>query len=275
MTTVDTTDSSSAEPSRYTFAGNIGEHAAQQRRVLGEILDEHTVDVLSRVGVASGWRCLDLGAGAGSITAWLANQVGPGGHVTALDLDTHQIQAADNVTVVTGDVRGADVRETSFDLIHARTMLVFLPDRERIVQKLAGALKPGGTLVISDFAEPATPLLLHSPSPPAAEAYDLFQRLVPVVMQANGGDPYWGRRVPLAVRAAGLIDVNTVVHTRLWYGGQAGNLLHLHNSYLLQEALLARGMTTDQLDLLRVAMVDPQTMAYLYPLHTTTGRKPS
>src|SRR5262245_54088303 len=108
MSTVDN-PSPSAVPARYTFAGHIGEHAAQQGRVLGEILDGHTVDVLSSLGVSSGWHCVDLGAGAGSITAWLAGRVGPEGRVTALDLDTHQIRPADNVTVVTGDVRTVDL----------------------------------------------------------------------------------------------------------------------------------------------------------------------
>lgn len=274
MTTVDTT-AGAGMPAGYTFAGDVGEHAAQQRRVLGEILDEHTVDVLSSLGVRTGWRCLDVGAGAGTITAWLADQVGTDGHVTAVDLDTHQIQPADNVTVVTGDIHTVELPEASFDLIHARTVLVFLPDREQIVARLAAALRSGGALVVSDWSEPATPLLLHAPSPAAAQAYEVFQRTLPEILRANGADTTWGRRVPLALREAGLTDVTTVVHTRLWYGGQAGNLLHLHNSYLLQEALLARGMTADQLDLLRAAVTDPQTMAYLFPIHTSTGRKPA
>jgi SAM-dependent methyltransferase len=272
---VDTTITGPAGvPAQYTFAGDTGDdHAAQQRRVLAEILDADSISVLSQLDIPPGARCLDVGAGAGTITAWLAEKATPAGHVTALDLNTSQIPARTNVTALTGDVRTTDLPEASFDLVHARAVLVFLPDREQVLRRLATALRPGGVIVISDWTDPTTRTLLHAPSPAAAQAYETYQTLVPAIMLANGADTSWGPRVPIAMRDCDLTDVNTVVHNRLWYGGQAGHLLHLHNSYLLQDALLARGMTTDQLDLLRAAVTDSQTMAYLFPMHTTTGRR--
>jgi tRNA A58 N-methylase Trm61 len=41
-----------------------------------------------RLGIAEGARCLEVGAGRGSIAAWLCRAVGPAGHVTATDLQT-------------------------------------------------------------------------------------------------------------------------------------------------------------------------------------------
>ena len=35
-----------------------------------------------------GWRCLEFGAGGGSIAAWLCDRVAPDGAVVATDLDT-------------------------------------------------------------------------------------------------------------------------------------------------------------------------------------------
>jgi hypothetical protein len=44
-------------------------------------------DVLSRLGVGPGWRCAEVGAGAGSLAQWLAGQVGDTGQVVATALD--------------------------------------------------------------------------------------------------------------------------------------------------------------------------------------------
>lgn len=50
--------------------------------------DPITTARLTQLGVAEGWRCLDVGAGGGSISRWLRDQVGPDGEVVAVDLDT-------------------------------------------------------------------------------------------------------------------------------------------------------------------------------------------
>ena len=57
-------------------------------------------------GVGPGWRCLEVGAGAGSIAGWLADRVGPSGQVIATDLDTRFLeqQARPNLEVRRHDV---------------------------------------------------------------------------------------------------------------------------------------------------------------------------
>ena len=45
--------------------------------------DPTTVRRLQATGLTSGWRCLEVGAGRGSIAHWMANQVGPSGEVVA------------------------------------------------------------------------------------------------------------------------------------------------------------------------------------------------
>jgi 2-polyprenyl-3-methyl-5-hydroxy-6-metoxy-1,4-benzoquinol methylase len=42
--------------------------------------------------VRPGWRCLEVGAGRGSMAAWLAEQVGPSGHVMATDIDVTYLE---------------------------------------------------------------------------------------------------------------------------------------------------------------------------------------
>ena len=52
------------------------------------------VEPLSSVadGGRLGWRCLEIGAGNGSLSQWLAQRVGPTGHVIATDIRTDLMQ---------------------------------------------------------------------------------------------------------------------------------------------------------------------------------------
>ena len=54
-----------------------------------------------------GWRCAELGAGAGSMARWMADRVGESGSVTAIDRDTSllkELGTRRNVTVVEDDL---------------------------------------------------------------------------------------------------------------------------------------------------------------------------
>jgi SAM-dependent methyltransferase len=270
-----TTTGSVDDASHYTFR-NADAEGPQQLHLLAGILDEHTTDVLTRVaGIAAGWRCLDVGPGAGSVTRWMAEQVGPGGQVTALDLDPRHITGTGNVVVRQGDVRTVELPADHYDLIHTRLLLLHLAEREVVLDRLIGALKPGGLLVVSDWDSNRRDFLLHTPDETAAAAFEAFHEGLFAILQDHGADLGWARRAPLAMRTAGLAGVETVVHNRLWAGGEAGSLLHVSNSYQLQDALLDRGVTVEQLDLCREAMHNPETLVYGYWMFTTVGRRPA
>ncbi|HEY2577030.1 MAG TPA: hypothetical protein VGI74_12035, partial [Streptosporangiaceae bacterium] len=66
---------------------------------LEEGYDPGTVSRLENLGVGRGWSCLEVGAGAGSITRWLGRRVGAEGEIVAIDLDTSFLDVfdADNV----------------------------------------------------------------------------------------------------------------------------------------------------------------------------------
>jgi 2-polyprenyl-3-methyl-5-hydroxy-6-metoxy-1,4-benzoquinol methylase len=259
--------------SQYAF-DNADAQGPRQLRLLADILDEHTIDVLARAGIGASWHCLDVGPGAGTITRWMARQVQPGGHVTALDLDPRHVRPADNITIRQGDVRSIDLPEAHYDLIHTRLLLLHLAERDMVLDRLVDALKPGGLLVVSDWDATRRDLLLRAPTEAAAAAFDALQNGLLAELEAHGADVTWARRAPLTMRAAGLVDLETVAHNRLWAGGEPGCLLHTSNARQKRHALLARGITTDQLDLLEHAMADPATLAYCYWMFTTVGRRP-
>ena len=71
---------------------NVEHYGETRYKLLSEMFDQATTRYLASVGVGGGWRCLEAGAGAGSVARWLAKRVGPAGRVIATDLDTTLLQ---------------------------------------------------------------------------------------------------------------------------------------------------------------------------------------
>jgi SAM-dependent methyltransferase len=133
-------------------------HAAadESRRLelLQQRLDPLTIRRIQRLPLAPNARCLEVGGGRSSIARWLCELVGPDGQVTATDLDTRFLATLGcaNLKVLRHDVRTEDFPnpEGSFDLIHARAVLMHLGGRMSILQRIASWLAPGGWLLIED-----------------------------------------------------------------------------------------------------------------------------
>src|SRR5262249_26268733 len=111
-------------------------------------LDPISFDHLGRIGVEAGWRCLGVGAGAGSVVRWLADRVGPRGRVVAVDLDTKLIDhlAGRVIEVRQQDLMSADL-SGGFDLVHCRLVLGHMPKKEEALHRIHGSVRPGGWLL--------------------------------------------------------------------------------------------------------------------------------
>jgi SAM-dependent methyltransferase len=147
--------------------------------------------------VPRGARCLEVGAGGGTLAAWLAER---GATVLATDLDTRFVAPLAGAAI---DVREHDIttgppERDAFDLAHARFVVEHLEDPRQAIANMAAALRPGGTLVVEDFDWSA-----FGADPPDA----LVDRIVAAVtsfMALGGFKPTYGRRVVSDVAAAGL-----------------------------------------------------------------------
>jgi ubiquinone/menaquinone biosynthesis C-methylase UbiE len=60
----------------------------QRLQAIEYLYDGSTIRRLTELGVSEGWRCLEVGCGAGGVTLWMADQVASTGQVVATDLDT-------------------------------------------------------------------------------------------------------------------------------------------------------------------------------------------
>lgn len=126
----------------------------ERRRLelLQERLDPITIRRIERLGLDPGTRCLEVGGGGGSIARYLCELVGPMGRVTATDLETDFLEKLSlaNLEVQRHDVTKDPFPEGSFGFVHARDVLMHLPNRMEILQRMASWLRPGAWLLVED-----------------------------------------------------------------------------------------------------------------------------
>jgi SAM-dependent methyltransferase len=259
---------------RYVFDNAHGE-TRERFPALSDLYDDETIRSLRSVGVAAGWQCLEVATGGGSIARWLASQVGTDGRVLATDLDTRFLESLDDpaLEVCRHDIARESLPDSAFDLVHARLILVHLPQRELALAKMVGALKPGGWLVCEEFdslSMPADPAL--HPSECALKAQAAMQR----VMAARGANTRYGRDLAGRFLAHGLVDIRAQARMAMWRGGSAGARLYRANFEQLREALVRTALLTQtELDDDLTRLDDPRTLFPSPVMWTVCGRRSS
>jgi SAM-dependent methyltransferase len=258
----------------YVFDNDHPE-AADRHGILPAILDELSISRLSGLGELTGLRCLELGAGGGSIAEWLAARTGPGGRVLATDLNPRYLRTDAGYQVLRHDLVADPMPDGPWDMIHARLVLLHLPARREILRTLVAALAPGGALVIEDFETTFRKIVLSAPTAAAAELVDTYHRLlIEQVLPAHGNDPGWASQVHGAMLEAGLDDVDTVVFARSWAGGSPGAKLIAANLAQARDDFIAAGMSRDDVEALERLTNDPRLVVRSPLTYSTIGRRP-
>lgn len=203
-------DTSGSRP-RYPMWNSTDDEAARLGKLQG-LHDRATVRRLGGLGLGPGWHALELGAGAGSIAAWMADAVGSSGSVTAVDRDTGQLQHLrdrPNVTVVEDDLATMAFPTERFDLIHSRSVLMHVEDADDVVSRLVPALRPGGCVLFEE-ADGAPALSAVDPPAPFTAV------MVPLASRWT-----WARRLPALLDRLGLHDIHDDVTDGPLTGGDA------------------------------------------------------
>ncbi len=188
---------------RYGVRDEEVEIERTRLEMLAEARDPRTRRVLDRIGLSYGWRCWEVGAGAGSVSAWLGRKVGPEGAVwsTDLDLQFHR-PVLPNVVVEQHDVAKDPAPRAAFDLVHTRAVLQHVPERDQVIETLWAAVAPGGWLVVEDGAFQA---FSEQPLP---EPYATVHRAMATGATAKWRDPNFGVRLPERFRDLGAEDID-------------------------------------------------------------------
>jgi SAM-dependent methyltransferase len=188
---------------------NQASEAGQRLEALATLFDPSTFRHLTDLGIAPGWSCWELGAGGPSVPRWLASQVRPSGRVLATDIDiSWALASADGIVEVREhDVAGNELPSESFDLVHARLVLVHVTDRERALHNAVRSLRPGGWLLLEDADPALQPLSCLDAQGPEDELANKIRAGFRTLLARRGVDLAYGRKLPRLMRSAGLVDV--------------------------------------------------------------------
>ena len=203
--------------------GNTPEEQKRLSR-LNDLLNQACLRELNLKGEDS---ILDLGSGLGQFSRKMAQTLGGGAHVLGIERDPEQIAAARKLATEAGEQGLVDFREGdaaslplaasewgTFSLAHARFLLEHAPRPDRIVEQMARAVKPGGRVFLCDDDHGD---FRPWPEPPGFPA---MWRAYVGTFEANGCDPYVGRKLVSLLAGAGLTPVRNGV---IFFGGCAGD----------------------------------------------------
>lgn len=184
-------------------------------------------------------RVLDLAAGSGDLARRLCRAVGARGQVIISDINRAMLDRgrdrllnaglAGNLQAVQADAEQLPFPDGSFDLITIGFGLRNISRKERALQAMARALRPGGRLVILEFSRPRSALL--------SRLYDWYSfAVVPPLGQLVAGDADSYRYLVESIRRhpdqealTGLMEAAGLARVRHW--NLLGGIVAVHRGY--------------------------------------------
>jgi SAM-dependent methyltransferase len=226
--------------------GNERVEAGARFEAFAELFDPATFRRIDALGIAAGWRCWEVGAGGPSVPRGLAERVGGAGRVLATDIDVRWAGAAADgvVEVRRHDVARDDPPDETFDLVHARLVLVHVADRERALRTMVAALRPGGWLLLEDADPALQPLSAPYEQGPRERLANRVRTGFRAMLAERGADLAYGRRLPGLLRAHGLTGVRAEAYFPI--SSPACDLLEAATVAHIRAGLVAGGHATEE-----------------------------
>lgn len=212
-----------------------GDAGAQRLAALNETMWPSSRALLERAGLAAGKTFLDVGCGAGALTACVARL---GAETLGVDVDPAFVARAradyPSLAFEAGSVLDLGGLGRQFDIVYARYLLSHLPDPNLAIRAMMRVTRPGGSVVLEDID-----FDLHVAHPRTA-AFDRYLDLYRAVVRHRGGNPILGRKLFALAQAEGLREVEVSVQVKI--PRQPITTLTLAG---IREALVREGFATD------------------------------
>ena len=228
----------------YIFTDIQQEQEWERLTAIQDEFDCSTCRRLKQLGIRSGWSCLEVGPGAGSIMRWMCEQVGEQGRVVAVDLNTRFVSETRlaNLDVRQMDIATTEIEASSFDLIHARYVLLHIHEYEKALSNIVRALKPGGWLLLEEphftTAKSASRNLAD------AGAVDRVFAAILQMYESMGIDPALGRKLPSLFQSQNLQAIDVETELPLVRGGSGvAKIMKMSVEHLAQR-LVATAVTS-------------------------------
>jgi SAM-dependent methyltransferase len=182
--------------------------------MMSKLLDPMHRRYIDALGIVRpGARTLEVGCGNGSISAWLAQRVSPGGTAVAVDLDLSLIQVCmPNLELRKADIVAGPVERGAFDLVTARAILHHVADSRAATANMIASLRPGGALLLiePDFL----PVSIAEP-PEVRSFWDGWLAWA----RERGIDYQIGRTLAPRLASLGLTNISGTAETAIYNGG--------------------------------------------------------
>lgn len=246
-----------------------------------EVWREQTAGVLDAAGFGAGDRLLDLGSGPGFLSYELAQRVGPGGSVLAVDNSEHFVayvkaqarqRGLEQIHAAVADARELDLPAASLDGAVCRWVLMFVPEPERVVARISRALRPGGAFAVMEYVQFRSTSLW-----PEGECFRSLYGKVHAMIAGAGGDADVGGRVPAMLVEAGF-EVEDLIP--IWRAGGPRSPewawlegTHPNHPNLIQAGLVTEDELEDYYREWEAAAMNPAAVFTAPPVLATIARK--
>jgi ubiquinone/menaquinone biosynthesis C-methylase UbiE len=261
--------------------GHSSNEEERLRRLPGELaLDSSRF--LDQFGIQPGSQAVDLGCGPRGILDLLAERVGKSGTVVGVEQNESTLNLARqfiaerelrNVELQQGDAKATGLPRASFDVVHARLVLVNVPEPQLVVKEMVGLARPGG-IVASHEADWGASIC-----DPPSRAWDRLVAVFEGYSRSLGIDLFVGRKTHQMFREAGLINVQV---TPLIHSYPLGNsrrnilcdLLESVHDRVVMKGLLTEVEYQEELSQLKRHLADAGTLVIPHLFFQVWGRKP-
>jgi ubiquinone/menaquinone biosynthesis C-methylase UbiE len=168
-----------------------------------------------------GDRVLDVGCGTGYFTRLMVQAVAPGGTAHGVDpsgdaiTEARRVTRLDNCTFAEGVAEALDAPEGAYDIVVSSWMIHHLPEthRHRAIAEMYRVLRPGGTVLISEFRPPASRIgrrIITKLTGHNAMATNRVDLLDPMIRKAGFEQPHSGELRPWTYYIQAQKPINTV-----------------------------------------------------------------
>jgi len=188
-----------------------GQSDHDRLRVISDIHDGATRQLLLQAGLTKGSAFVEFGCGMGYVTRWAAEQ---GAIATGLDVNEEQVQAATalirpgttNVSFRTANIYDPGLEPESIDVAYCRWLLVHLNRPIEALRVICKALKPGGVVVCEEAGVSAVY------TEPRSAAYDEMREIALEAGRSRGVNYDGGRSIHLWALDAGFELVHAAAY---------------------------------------------------------------
>lgn len=177
----------------------------ERLKLIEEAFDEKTKEIIQTSGIKTGYKCLELGPGAGSILSWMSYIIGNEGKIVGIDKNTKFLEPikGKNNDLIEGDILDVELSSSDFDLIHARYVLIHITESNKVINKLIKSLKPGGVIILEEPDFTAARVINNSS--PNGQAHQRVNEATNKMFMDLGLDPSFGLKLPIILQNNGVI----------------------------------------------------------------------